>query len=111
MQIAAFFPPPFFKGQKAGGLEGKHGIGRHETIRNGDFGLTVARLGSLLKTMPHAGDEGIRAQMFAQRRPESLLLGRLVLSLELSPFHGDLTYTTGAGLSRRNCSPGEKICA
>ena len=88
-----------FEGQQTGRFEGKHGISRHEAVCDGDGGVPIAGLRDLLKAPSNSCNERIRAQVFAHPVALQLPVGRLVLSLELSPFHGRLTYTCPAAMS------------
>lgn len=100
LQIVGFGDPSTVECKEAWVLESKHGIARHEAIRQGDFIVTVAHFGNLLEGLSNGPIERVSIQMLAHpcfEEPPSVLLA---LSLELSPGHGDLTCTTNAGLSR-----------
>jgi len=99
--------PSMIKGQKARIFEREHGIARHEAIRQGNRVLTIAWIGNLVEGLANGSIECIGIEMLAHRRLEKLLTFRFVLSLELSPGHGGITYTTQATVSSPECTPRE----
>ena len=98
LQIVGFGDSSTIECKEARILESEHGIPRHETIHQGDFVVTIAHFGNLLEGFSNGRIECICIQMLANPRFEEPPSVPFALSLELSPGHGDLTYTTTAGV-------------